>query len=332
MTWTIASRRLGAFVFVAALAGGFGARAEEPTAPDEPTTLAQSNMPPGAIPGARDDGGDSEAAALVLRLDRVEGELRRANGQIEELQNANRRLEDQFKRFREDVEFRLSHGSAPVGAGSEPPIVAAPVKPRKSDAFDPSADPNAAGAPKPLGATAASPPLGAPIAAKPPAPAGAPLDLSGRPTPTGPLAAGEPGPKVITSGVGFTDGPREQFNIAVDFYKAGQYAEAETQFKAFLSANPTHARAADAVFYLGETYLQRSRPREAAEQYLKLSTDYSKSSKAPEGLMRLGQSLEMLGNNEQACATFAEVGHRYPTASTTVKKTVEREMQSHHCT
>ena len=104
MTWTIASRRLGAFVFVAALAGGFGARAEEPTVPDEPTTLAQSNMPPGAIPGARDDGGDSEAAALVLRLDRVEGELRRANGQIEELQNANRRLEDQFKRFREDVE------------------------------------------------------------------------------------------------------------------------------------------------------------------------------------------------------------------------------------
>ena len=77
--------------------------------------------------------------------------------------------------------------------------------------------------------------------------------------------------------------------------------------------------------------MQRSRPREAAEQYLKLSTDYSKSTRAPEGLMRLGQSLALLGNAEQACATFAEVGKRYPAASTQVKKTVEREMQSHHC-
>ena len=85
------------------------------------------------------------------------------------------------------------------------------------------------------------------------------------------------------------------------------------------------------MFYLGETYLQRSRPREAAEQYLKLSTDYSKSSRAPEGMMRLGQSLAMLGNTEQACATFAEVGKRYPAASAKVKKTVEREMQKDHC-
>ena len=85
------------------------------------------------------------------------------------------------------------------------------------------------------------------------------------------------------------------------------------------------------MFFLGETYLQRSRPREAAEQYLKLSTDYAKSPRAPEGMMRLGQSLALLGNNEQACATFAEVGKRYPTASATVRRTVEREMQKDHC-
>ena len=47
--------------------------------------------------------------------------------------------------------------------------------------------------------------------------------------------------------------------------------------------------------------------------------------------MRLGQSLAMLGNSEQACATFAEVRKRYPAASSAVKKTVEREMQKDHC-
>ena len=42
-----------------------------------------------------------------------------------------------------------------------------------------------------------------------------------------------------------------------------------------MSANPAHRLTPDAIFYIGETYLQRSRPREAAEQYLKVTTDYS---------------------------------------------------------
>ena len=101
--------------------------------------------------------------------------------------------------------------------------------------------------------------------------------------------------------------------------------------KAFLAANGSHRLAPDAIFYLGETYFQRSRPREAAEQYLKLSTDFSKSARAPEGMLRLGQSLAALGSNEQACATFAEVGRRYPAAAPAVRKSAEREMQKAHC-
>jgi len=101
--------------------------------------------------------------------------------------------------------------------------------------------------------------------------------------------------------------------------------------KAFLAANAANRLAPDAIFYLGETYFQRSRPREAAEQYLKLSTDFSKSARAPEGMLRLGQTLAALGSSEQACATFAEVSKRYPTASSSVKKLAEREMQKSHC-
>lgn len=296
-----------------------------------PVELAQADLPPGVIPGEPSDAEGGGAAALVLRVDRLEADLRRANGQIEELQNQNRRLEDRLQRFQQDVEYRLG-GGAPVAAQTSPAVaVAEPPRSRKGDAFDPAADPNAIGAPLPLGSTPPSPPLGTPLAIKPPPPANAPLELGARVPSTGSVKAAEPEASVATTGVGFTDGPREQFNGAVASYKAGQYADAEAQLKAFLVANPTHARAPDAIFYLGETYLQRSRPREAAEQYLKLSTDYGKSAKAPEGMMRLGQSLAMLGNNEQACATFTEVGKRYPTASGFLKKAVEREMQSHHC-
>jgi tol-pal system protein YbgF len=300
--------------------------------------LAQSTQPPASIPGVQGD-----AASLELRIERLENQLRAATGAIEELQNQHQKLQEQLKRFQEDVEFRLNGGagarsSAAASPAPGPPPLAAPGsageapvgKPAKrSDAFDPSLEPDAIGAPKQLGTTAASAPLEQPTAA------GAPLEL-GHPAPsgalpTGPLASTGEAPEVIPGITGPADAPREQFNAAMDAFRAGQYDQAESQLRAFLAHNAGNRWAPDATFYLGESYLQRSRPREAAEQYLKLSTDYAKSARAPEGMLRLGQSLAMLGNNEQACATFSEVGRRYPAAASAVKKGVEREMQKDHC-
>jgi tol-pal system protein YbgF len=294
--------------------------------------------PPADIPGAAsDEGGDGgEAAQYVLRIGRLEQALRQANGRIEELQNAQRRLEEQFQKFRQDVEFRFGDKSgaatppleaapAPVAAGSSaaPVVEATPLpKPRRSDAFDPNATPNAPGPPQPLGSTAPSAPL------KTASAAGPPLDLGSRapaPTPT------PTGPTIVGSGVAMVDQPRDQFNNALQAFQSGQYPQAEEGFKAFMAANPGHRLTPDAVFYIGETYFQRSQPRQAAEQYLKVSTDFSKSSRAPESLVRLGQTLVALGNTEQACATFEKFGRDYPNASPSVKRLAAREIAKDHC-
>ncbi len=333
MTSSVSLRRAALIAAALAIAGAPSLRAEDLTGPRAaplPRMAQSGGLPPGDVPGdSADQGGD--AGALVVRVERLENQLRAANGAIEELQNQQRRLEEQIKRFQEDVEFRLggAHGAAP-GAIAE----AAPAKPgKRSDAFDPSIDPNATGAPRPIGTT----PPSAPLTNAPPA-VGAPLDLSrsgastaASPPPGGPLDAAQPGPAVIAGIGGPPDDPRDQFNAALEAYRGGQYEQAEQQFRAFLSRNANNRLAPDAVFYLGETFLQRSRPREAAEQYLKVSTDYAKSPRAPEGMLRLGQSLAALGNNDQACATFGEVGRRYPNASAAVKKGVERETQRDHC-
>ncbi|HEY1885133.1 MAG TPA: tol-pal system protein YbgF [Roseiarcus sp.] len=290
--------------------------------------------PPADIPG----GAEGDAAGLVLRVNRLEEALRQANGRIEELENAERRLEAQLQKFRQDVEYRFgdrSEGAPPGPDIAEAPLAPAqpgvPPRPRRSDAFDPNADPNAPGAPRPLGTTAPSAPLvresPAPLSRDTPG-AGPPLEL-GRGPPAAPPPAS--GPTVVGSGVAMLDQPREQFNAALQAFQAGQYPEAETGFKAFLAANPAHRLTPDAIFYIGETYLQRSRPREAAEQYLKITTDYSKSSRAPESMVRLGQTLAALGNSEQACATLGEFGKRYPTASASVKKLAEHESAKDHC-
>jgi tol-pal system protein YbgF len=294
--------------------------------------------PPADIPGGA-EGDPGDAAGLVLRINRLEEALRQANGRIEELENAQHRLEAQLQKFRQDVEYRLgdrSGGAPPPDSDvAEAPLApdqpAAAPRPRRSDAFDPNADPNAPGAPRPLGTTAPSAPL---VRESPPplareTPAGAPLELG-----KGPAAAAPPptsGPMVVGSGVAMLDQPREQYNAALQAFQAGQYPEAENGFKTFLAANPAHRLSPDAIFYIGETYLQRSRPREAAEQFLKVTTDYSKSSRAPESMVRLGQTLAALGNSDQACATLGEFGRRYPTASASVKKLAEHESAKDHC-
>ncbi len=291
--------------------------------------------PPADIPGGAGDPND--AAGLVMRVNRLEEDLRQANGRIEELENAQHRLEAQLQKFRQDVEFRLgdrSGGPPPDSDVAEAPLApdqpAVAPRPRRSDAFDPNADPNAPGAPRPLGTTSPSAPLvresPAPLAREQPAP-GAPLELGKGPPPT-PQPSG---PMVVGTGVAMLDQPREQYNAALQAFQAGQYPEAETGFKAFLAANPAHRLSPDAIYYIGETYLQRSRPREAAEQFLKITTDYSKSSRAPESMVRLGQTLAELGNSDQACATLGEFGKRYPTASASVKKLAEHESAKDHC-
>ncbi len=294
----------------------------------------RQSQPPADVPGAAGD--PNEVAALVVRLNRLEEALRQANGRIEELENAQHRLETQLQKFRQDVEFRFgdrSGGAPPEPDVAEAPLAPAPAgvppRPRKSDAFDPNLDPNAPGAPRPLGATPPSAPLvresPAPLVRGPPA-AGPPLEL-GKAAP--PPAAS--GPTIVGSGVAMLDQPREQFNTALAAFQAGQYPEAEAGFKAFLAANPAHRLTPDAIYYIGETYLQRSRPREAAEQFLKVTTDYSKSSRAPESMVRLGQTLAELGNSDQACATLGEFGKRYPSASASVKKLAEHESARDHC-
>jgi tol-pal system protein YbgF len=328
LTLSVSLRRLGLAGAIFAVAGAPGLRAEELGPARSPLMrMAQSDaLPPGDVPGAPMDQ-EGDAGALVVRIDRLENQLRTANGAIEELQNQQHRLEEQLKKFQEDVEFRLNGGKGVPPVAEAP----APLRPaRRSDAFDPGADPNAVGAPRPLGTTTPSAPL-----VNPP---NAPLELSrnnpnanpNAASPAGPLASAEE-PAVIPGIDAPADDPRTQFNAALEAYRVGQYEQAEQQLRAFLAKNGGNRLAPDAIFYLGESFLKRSRPREAAEQYLKLSTDYAKSPRAPEGMLRLGQSLAALGNNDQACATFGEIGRRYPAAAGIVKKNVDLEMQKDHC-
>ena len=125
--------------------------------------------------------------------------------------------------------------------------------------------------------------------------------------------------------------PREEYETALGYFRDKQYDTAEKGFSAFIEKNPKNRLVADATYYLGESYAQRGRSREAAEQYLKISTDYANSTRAPDAMLHLGLSLKALGAKEQACATFSEVSRKYPNAPAYVRNGAEREAKRAQC-
>jgi len=333
---------------------------------------------PGDVPDAGDqqDGTQPDSAGLLVRIGRLESQMRQISGQIEQMQFETRRLAEQLKKFQEDVDFRFHEGGqgTPVakppqkrseapetqinGDDRGPPQSAAIAPSRangRGDAFDPSQNPGAPGAPRPLGSFAPAAntntnPAGGRQNESGPAgldrnEPGAPLDLSnGRPriagppppTPTPPMAAaGVPASGITTPGgtvIAIAPNPaKEEFDIALGYFKQRAYENAEKGFAGFLEKNPKNKMASDAIYYLGESFYQRGRQSEAAEQYLKISTHYANSPRAPEALLRLGQSLNALGAKEQACASYGEIARKYPNAPATVKTGAEREAKRAKC-
>jgi tol-pal system protein YbgF len=328
-------------------------------------------------------GSSSGDAGLVVRVGQLEEQVRQLNGKIEQLQYANKQLQDQMAKFQQDVEFRfqeLTHkGAKPLPKRSDlstpaipdqaPPMATASATPsntttsiiatrprgaRGDDAFDPTRDPGAPGAPRTLGGVTSS-------ADAPPRPGDAassdaassddgPINLLSSPQRSA-NAAGPQGNPASTGGVpplrtaptpaktGFTPGagvaaaqpPKEDIDTGIGYLKQKDYEDAERSFAAYIEKNPKSRRLSDAIYLLGETYALSGRQSEAAEQYLKISTHYSSSPRAPDAMLHLGYALVKLGAKEQACATFGEVQRKYPNASTAIKSSAERESKKLQC-
>ncbi len=107
------------------------------------------------------------------------------------------------------------------------------------------------------------------------------------------------------------EGPERLYDEAYGHLLDQNYAAAETAFAAFLRRYPGHARAGDAMFWLGESRYVRGQYRRAADAFLKAYKSYPRSSKAPDSLLKLAMSLSRLNQKEAACATLAEVRARY---------------------
>ncbi len=125
--------------------------------------------------------------------------------------------------------------------------------------------------------------------------------------------------------------PKDEYDLAYGYVLRKDYALAEQTFRSYLRKFPSDRLVPDANYWLGESMFQQQHFRDAAESFLTVTTKYETAGKAPESLLRLGQSLAALGEKEAACAALGEVGRKYPRASVSVKQGVDREQKRAHC-
>ena len=204
---------------------------------------------------------------------------------------------------------------------------------RRGDAFDPSQNPNAPGAPRALGGgqmpVQSDGSVGAPGGRAP----GEPLNLSNA-TGAPPYQQGNV-PSPVNPGGPVTappsNSPRDEYDLGIGYMQRRDYALAEQTMRNFSEKFPNDPMVGDSQYWVGESLFQRQQYRDAAEAFLAVTTKYEKSSKAPDALLRLGQSLAALKQKEAACASFGEVGRKYPRASAAVKAAIDRELKKEKC-
>jgi tol-pal system protein YbgF len=268
----------------------------------------------------------ASTAELLVRIDRLENQVRQLTGEIEQMQYRNGQLEAALNELRSG-EIGVRGGSrvpaGPPGAAplSQPSLPAG----RRSDAFDPAA-PNAAGAPLALGAIPSQPPVGAALpnqatmpggrrsdafdpAANPNAP-GSPRMLGSippqPPPPPSPPRGFGPEPTPYGAGAG-PSGGADPGRFPPPPYPPPQAGDGR------VAAAPPPASPRD-LLDLGNGYLRRRDYGRAEETFREFLNRYQTDRLAPDAEFGLGESLFQRQNYQDAANAFVALSKRYETS------------------
>jgi tol-pal system protein YbgF len=130
-----------------------------------------------------------------------------------------------------------------------------------------------------------------------------------QPEPILPSVAG--GAPVGPSGNAAGPGPDQMYDLSLQQYRRGSLSTARLGFREFLRVFPTNERAADALFYIGESF-ERESPDSAVAVYQQVVKTYPNSPRAPSALYKQGLLAEQRGDRAGARTLYQRVIAGYP--------------------
>ncbi|MEM7041994.1 MAG: hypothetical protein AAF543_04195 [Pseudomonadota bacterium] len=126
--------------------------------------------------------------------------------------------------------------------------------------------------------------------------------------------------------------PEQQYENAVQLLQAGDYQGAQGGLEVFLDLNSGHQLASNAAYWLAETHYVRQNYSAAAAAFARnYRTFGQEGSKAIDNLLKLGMSLSNLGEQDKACLTYDELDQAFPNRPAHIQQALSRERARANC-
>lgn len=231
----------------------------------------------------RESDQDTGIAELRQRISDLEQALRQSTGQNEQLANQIRQLADRIDRQQKDFDYKLCTLAAQqLGARTTP---------------------DASGNSLPCDPNAAVAALTAPGGGNPQPAGGGTL---------GTLPAGQQSAPAMPSAA------RGQYDEAMNLLARARYDEARAAFRAFADTNPKDPLAPQAVYWVGNIAFVQKDYSAAAVAFAEQIKKYPSNPQGAESMLKLGQSLLALGEQEKGCVTLGAIKGKYKQAPATI--------------
>jgi tol-pal system protein YbgF len=240
---------------------------------------------------------------LLNQVEALNGDISRLRGQIEvlnnEIVNAQKRQRDMYVDL--DTRLRRIEQNAATGKKDQEGLSALEERVRKLEQGNPS----------PQGAIPA--PVATATAVAPPA-SGSTIPVAAVTTPA---AASSLPPATLS----VTDqaGIQRAYENAYSNYRINDYQGAIRGFDTFLKTYPKHQLAANAQYWIGESYFQLRDYRAAIEAQRRLLGTYPDSAKVPDALLIIGTAESTMGDTAAAKKTFEDLIAKYPATESAEK-------------
>jgi len=106
--------------------------------------------------------------------------------------------------------------------------------------------------------------------------------------------------------------PTKMYNLSLQLFRAGQYADARDSFRQFLKIFPEDPLACNAQYWLGESLLALGKKREAILAFNKVIKGYPNCPKIPSALLKQALVFLSLGDKNTARVLLKKVVEDYP--------------------
>ncbi len=113
--------------------------------------------------------------------------------------------------------------------------------------------------------------------------------------------------------------PQDAYMQAFGIFSANRFTEAIAAFTAFIKAYPDHEYAANAQYWIGESYYTQKDYNRSLEAFSKVLSAYPKAKKTPDAMLKVGFSYISLNDQAKAKTVLQALIDKYPKSSAAAK-------------